>query len=130
MTRAVLEGIAFGLRDSFRLMQEAGVPAPEEVRISGGGARSPLWRQIIADVLGTELVGVGTTEGAAYGAALLAGVGADVWPSAEAACADVVETQDLVTPDLALHDQYEAAYDAYRALYPALRTSFEKLAEV
>ena len=130
MTRAVLEGIAFGLRDSFRLMQEAGVPAPEEVRISGGGARSPLWRQIIADVLGTELVGVGTTEGAAYGAALLAGVGADVWPSAEAACADVVETQDLVTPDLALHDQYEAAYEAYRALYPALRTSFEKLAEV
>ena len=130
LTRAVLEGIAFGLRDSFRLMGEAGVPAPEQVRISGGGAKSPLWRQLIADVLGAELVTVGTTEGAAYGVALLAGVGADVWPDVEAACADVVETKDLVTPDLALHDQYAAAYAAYRALYPALQPSFEALAEV
>src|SRR5690554_1229004 len=80
MTRAVLEGVAFGLKDIFNLMQQSGLPAPDQVRVSGGGAKSPLWRQILADVLGTELVTVNTTEGAAYGAALLAGVGTGVWP--------------------------------------------------
>lgn len=130
LTRAVLEGVAFGLRDSFRLMQAAGVAAPEQVRISGGGAKSPLWRQIIADVLGVELVTVGTTEGAAYGAALLAGVGADVWPSVEAACRSVVEVKEPVTPDPETHDRYSPAYAAYRALYPALQPSFTTLAEV
>ncbi|MGI9174395.1 MAG: xylulokinase [Rhodothermales bacterium] len=130
LTRAVVEGVTFGLRDSFRLMQEAGVPAPEQVRISGGGARSAVWRQLIADVFGTELVTVGTTEGAAYGAALLAGVGADVWPSVEAACADVVEVKDPVRPDPHIHEQYEAVYAAYRALYPALRSSFEALSNL
>ena len=130
LTRAVIEGVAFGLRDSFRLMQEAGVPAPDQVRISGGGAKSPIWRQLIADIFGTELVTVGTTEGAAYGAALLAGVGADVWSSVEAACADVVEVKDPVRPDPDVHEQYEATYQAYRALYPALQTSFRTLAEM
>ena len=130
LTRAVIEGVTFGLRDSFRLMQEAGVPAPEQVRISGGGAKSPIWRQLIADVFGTELVTVGTTEGAAYGAALLAGVGADVWPDIEAACADVVEVKSPVRPDRDVHEQYEAVYAAYRALYPALQSSFKALSEV
>ena len=78
MTRAVLEGVAFGLRDSFSLMQGAGLGVIRPVRVSGGGARSPLWRQILADVLGSELATVNSTEGAAYGAALLAGVGAGV----------------------------------------------------
>ena len=70
LTRAVLEGVAFGLRDGFELMREAGLPVPDEVRVSGGGARSPLWRQILADVLDADLVTVNTTEGAAFGAAL------------------------------------------------------------
>jgi xylulokinase len=75
MTRAVLEGVAFGLRDCFELVREAGLCTIEQVRVSGGGAKSPVWLQILADVLGVELVTVKTTEGAAYGAAMLAGVG-------------------------------------------------------
>ncbi len=73
MTRAVLEGVAFGLRDGLDQMIAAGMPAPAQVRASGGGTASPLWRQILADVLGAELATVSTTEGAAYGAALLGG---------------------------------------------------------
>ncbi len=76
MTRAVLEGVAFGLRDNMELVRRAGLGQIREVRVSGGGARSPLWRQILADVMDAELVTVNTTEGAAFGAALLAGVGA------------------------------------------------------
>jgi xylulokinase len=79
MTRAVLEGVAFGLRDSMELVRKAGLGEVRQVRVSGGGARSPLWRQILADVLETELVTVNTTEGAAYGAALLAGGGDGTW---------------------------------------------------
>src|SRR3954451_5206979 len=76
MTRAVLEGVAFGLRDGLDLMTAAGMPPPAQIRASGGGTASELWRQILADVLAAELATVETTEGAAYGAALLAGVGA------------------------------------------------------
>ena len=83
MTRAVLEGVAFGIKDSFTLIQEAGLGEINQVRISGGGAKSPLWRQIMADVLGVELVTVNTTEGAAFGAALLAGVAAGLYASVE-----------------------------------------------
>ncbi len=75
LTRAVLEGVAFGLRDGLDLMVEAGMPAPTEIRASGGGTASPLWRQVLADILDAEIATVSTTEGAAYGAALLAAVG-------------------------------------------------------
>ena len=85
-SRAVLEGVAFGLRDSFELIKSAGLSQIRQVRVSGGGARSPLWRQILADVFQSELVTVNTTEGAAFGAALLAGVGAGYWPDVDAAC--------------------------------------------
>ena len=86
MTRAVLEGVAFGLRDSFELIKSAGLSSIDQVRVSGGGARSPLWRQILADVFNAELVTVNTTEGAAYGAALLAGVGVGAWADVDSAC--------------------------------------------
>ena len=98
LTRAVLEGVAFGIRDNFALMQEAGLPEPDQVRISGGGARSDLWRQIMADVLGAELVTVNTTEGAAYGAALLAGVGAGIWSSVDSACQDCIRITGRTEP--------------------------------
>ena len=78
MTRAVLEGVAFGLRDSMELVKSAGLGNIRQVRLSGGGAKSPIWRQILADVLGQDLVTVNTTEGGAFGAALLAGVGAGI----------------------------------------------------
>lgn len=86
MTRAVLEGVAFGLKDSFVLMENAGLPSQLEVRVAGGGARSLLWRQILADILGSPLVTTNSTEGAAYGAALLAAVGAGVFPDVANAC--------------------------------------------
>lgn len=127
MTRAVLEGVAFGLRDSFTLMQEAGLQAPEQVRLSGGGARSGVWRQILADVLGRELVTVNTTEGAAYGAALLAGVGAGVWPDVDAACDSVVRVTERVAPQDEAVERYGAVYRQYRALYPALKEIFRAL---
>jgi len=129
LTRAVLEGVAFGLRDSFELMRHAGLANVRQVRISGGGARSPLWRQILADVLQIDLVTVNTTEGAAYGAGLLAGVGAGVWPDVDAACAATVAITGQVAPDLGQSERYQSLYEQYRALYPALKPSFRGLAE-
>jgi len=126
MTRSVLEGVAFGLRDSFELIKEAGLPNIEQVRISGGGAKSPLWRQILADVFNAELVTVNTTEGAAYGAALLAGVGAGVWPDVDAACDACVKVTGSTTPQAELVPLYESAYQNYTQLYPALKPTWSK----
>jgi len=130
MTRAVLEGVAFGLRDSFELMKGVGLSQIRQVRVSGGGARSPLWRQILADVLNSELVTVNTTEGAAYGAALLAGVGAGVWPDVDAACAAAIHVTGQTAPDPVAVARYEPVYAQYRALYPALRPIFRGVADL
>jgi len=119
LTRAVLEGVAFGLKDGFVLLQEAGLPDDVQVRMSSGGAKSPLWRQIIADVLGYPNVRINTTEGAAFGAALLAGVGAGVYSDAVSACA-TIQTLDEVTPSQSA--AYTEAYAEYRALYPAVKS--------
>jgi xylulokinase len=129
LTRAVLEGVAFGLRDSVELLRTAGAGALMQVRISGGGARSPQWLQIIADVLQTELVTVSTIEGAAYGAALLAGIGAGFWPNADAACAAVVQPTTRVSPQAGVAECYHALYNHYRRLYPALKPTFASLAD-
>lgn len=121
MTRSVLEGVAFGLRDGFELMKGAGLTDIKQVRVSGGGAKSPLWRQILADVLNAELVTVNTTEGAAYGAAMLAGVGAGVWPSVDAAAAACVQLTGSTRPQAEGVARYEKVYALYRQLYPALK---------
>lgn len=121
MTRAVLEGVAYGLRDSFELIRGAGMEDIRQVRVSGGGAKSPLWRQILADIFNAELVTVNTTEGAAYGAALLAGVGTGVWPSVDAACQATVKETGCTTPIEANVKKYEQGYALYRQLYPALK---------
>jgi xylulokinase len=125
LLRAVLEGVAFGLRDGLDLMIAAGMPAPTQVRASGGGIASPLWRQILADVLDTELATVNTTEGAAYGAALLATEAAGWYPTVEAAVADLVKAMPVAAPgpDAA---RYREAHAAYRELYPALRPFFHR----
>jgi xylulokinase len=125
LTRALLEGVAFGLKDSFRLIQSAGLSEIRQVRLSGGGAKSPLWRQILADVLGVELVTVNTTEGAAFGAALLAGVGASHWPDVPAACRAAITLTGATAPDPAQIEFYASRYPAYRALYPALKPTFD-----
>ena len=127
MTRAVLEGVAFGLKDSFTLIQNAGLGAITQVRASGGGTKSALWRQILASVLDAELVTVNTTEGAAYGAALLAGVGAGQWPDVAAACQAAVKITGSTAPVAAEVDAYRKWYALYRELYPALKTSFAKI---
>jgi len=120
LTRSVLEGVAFGLKDIFSLMQDAGMRAIEQVRLSGGGAKSDVWRQVLADVLESELVTVNTTEGAAYGAALLAGVGTGVWPNVDTACAETIRVGDRVSPDVTNVSRYAEMYSQYRSLYPAL----------
>jgi len=126
MTRAVLEGVAFGLRDSLELIRSAGPIA--QVRVTGGGARSALWRQILADVLNVELITVNTTEGAAYGAALLAGVGAGHWATVAESCAATIRPVERTAPLAAHVPAYEQAYAHYRTLYPALKPLFHALA--
>ena len=127
MTRAVLEGVAFGLKDSFELIRAAGLGEIRQVRISGGGARSLLWRRTLASAFETELVTVNTTEGAAYGAALLAGVGAGAWQSVPQACAAAVRVTGSALPEPDWVDAYREHYAHYRDLYPALRSTFTAL---
>jgi len=128
LIRAVLEGVSFGLRDSLELIRNLGVPI-EQVRASGGGARSSLWRQIQADVFGTELVRVNVTEGAAYGAALLAGVGAGIFSSVPDAVEQTVTVIDRVAPDPVNIERYRKLYGVFQSLYPALRPGFHALAD-
>jgi xylulokinase len=127
LTRAVLEGVAFSLKDCFSLLTQAGLGEIRQVRASGGGIKSPLWRQIFASVLNTELVTVNTMEGAAYGAALLAGVGAGAWPDVIAACTAAIQITGSTSPDDTA-GEYQKLYPQYSALYPALKPTFNALA--
>ncbi len=128
LTRAVLEGVTYGLRDSLELMRALGLSI-QQVRASGGGARSPLWRQMLADVFDTEIVTVNVTEGAAYGAALLAGVGAGVYRAVSEACQAAVQLTGRTQPGPAV-PVYADYYPRYQALYPALAPEFEAMAQV
>ncbi|MBX5479299.1 MAG: xylulokinase [Pyrinomonas methylaliphatogenes] len=119
--RAILEGVAFSLRDTFEIFREMRVPV-ERVRLGGGGARSQLWRQIQADIYGYEVETVEAEEGAAYGAAILAGVGVGAWPSVDAACKAVVRVASRTSPDEQTAQVMDRQYAAFRALYPALRS--------
>ena len=127
MTRAVLEGVAFGLKDSFTLIQNAGLGGITQVRASGGGTKGALWRQIFASVLDAELVTINTTEGAAYGAAILAGVGAGIWEDVPSACKICVKITGSILPDPSEVEVYGEAYPIYQSLYPALKASFEQM---
>ena len=127
MTRAVLEGVAFGLKDSFTLIQNAGLGGITQVRGSGGGTKGALWRQILASVLEAELVTVNTTEGGAYGAALLAGVGAGAWSDVTSACKACIKITASTQPDGSGTEVYQKAYRIYQELYPSLKESFAKL---
>lgn len=130
LTRAVLEGVAFGLRDSFELMKAVGLVKIEQVRVSGGGAKSPLWRQILADVFNAELITVNTTEGAAYGAALLAGVGSGIYTDTDAACEQAVKVTDSTRPQSSAAKKYDQIYNIYGDLYPALMQISHRLGSV
>jgi xylulokinase len=108
-------------------MLATGMPAPSQVRASGGGTASPLWRQILADVLQAEIATVDTTEGAAYGAGVLAAVGAGWFDSVEAAADSWVHATPAATPG-GDAERYAEAHARYRELYPALAATFHKTA--
>ncbi len=128
MTRAVLEGVSFGLKDSLELMKPLGIEV-DRVRVAGGGTQNPVWRQILADIFDARLATTDATEGAAYGAALLGGVGAGVFDSVEAASEQAVREVEQVEPgpDAA---RYAEIYPRYRALYPALAQEFHAMARL
>lgn len=127
MTRAVLEGVSYGLKDSFTLIQNAGLGAITQVRASGGGTKGALWRQIMASVLEAELVTINTTEGGAYGAALLAGVGAGAWRDVSSACKASIKITGSTKPDPSQMDAYHKGYSLYQELYPTLKSTFHKM---
>jgi xylulokinase len=121
VVRAILEGVAFSLRDTFTIFQEIEVPV-KTIRLGGGGARSALWQQIQADIYGQRVELVEAEEGAAYGAAILAGVGAKAWPSVDAACDGVVRVASTVNPIPENLPVMKTAYAAYRRIYPAMKS--------
>jgi xylulokinase len=121
--RAIMEGVAYSLKDTFTIFDEMRIPITS-IRLGGGGARSPLWRQIQADVYGREVEIVAAEEGAAYGAAILAGTGAGGWSSVEEACDRIVRVSQRIAPDPANSRTMQTAYRTYRKIYPALAQIF------
>ena len=119
--RAILEGVAFSLRDSFTIFQEMEVPVTT-IRLGGGGARSALWRQIQADIYGQPVETVDVEEGAAHGAAILAGVGVKTWSSVDEACQSVMRVAEKITPDSEHSRALDRAYTVYRRMYPAMKS--------
>jgi xylulokinase len=117
--RAILEGVAFSLRDTLTILKELNIPA-HSIRLGGGGSRSPLWRQIQANVYGMAVDILEAEEGAAFGAALLAGVGTGVWPNVDAACTAAVRVAERIKPQLETAALMDRQYAAYQKLYPAL----------
>lgn len=127
--RAVMEGVAYGLRDSFTILDGMKVPI-HQVRASGGGARSAVWRQMQADVSGRDHVMINVDEGPAFGVALLAGVGTGFYGSVEEACRATIKVVLSTLPDKSAHAQYNRYYEVYRNLYGSLRKDFAKVSEI
>ena len=125
LTRAVLEGVAFGLRDCLDVLSEAGAPS-SSARVSGGGARAGLWLRIVASVLELPLSRTRVEDGAAFGAALLAGVAAGIWQDVTEAVAATVEAIDTIEPNPAWSARYREVRERFRALYPAVRDAMER----
>ena len=119
-TRAVLEGVAYSLKDTFTLFGELGIPV-KGVRLGGGGARGLLWREIQASVYGYPCERLTAEEGGAFGSALMAGVGAGHWRDLEAACAAGITVAETITPNEAAVARYAEGYAGYRRVYPALK---------
>ncbi len=129
MVRAVMEGVTFGMRDSFEIIREMGIPI-DEVMAIGGGAKSPLWRSIQADIYQVPLYQVRIDEGPAFGAALLAAVGQGVFANVEQACQKAVRVLDKVSPDQKKSARYNEIYQIYKDLYPALKPFYKRIADI
>ena len=119
-TRAILEGVAYSLKDTFTLFTELGIPV-KDVRLGGGGGRGPLWREIQANIYGYPCERLTAEEGGAFGAALMAGVGAGAWPDLEAACDAGITVAETVVPAPEWVARYAQGYAGYRRIYPALK---------
>ena len=126
MTQAVLEGVAFALRDSFEVAKSLGIKI-ERTKICGGGAKSPLWKKIIANVLGIKVDVLETEEGPSLGGAMLAAVACGEYENVEAAAAKIVKVVDTVEPDAELTAKYEARYQQFKQIYPACKELFDKI---
>ena len=126
LTQAVLEGVAFAIRDSFEVAKSLGVDIPRSM-LCGGGAKSPLWRTILANVLGIPLDLPQTEQGPGYGGAVLAMVGCGAYPSVQAACGALVRVAQTVEPDAELTARYEARYQQFKQIYPTLKGLFPAL---
>jgi xylulokinase len=129
MIRSLLEGATFAMRDSFELIREMGV-AIEQVRVSGGGARNPLWRQIQADIYGCDVHTLNSSEGPAFGVALLAQVGTGGFSSVPEACDATIRVVESTPLDPRVKPFYDRAYTIYRQLYLDLRKSFRSISEL
>ena len=126
ITRAIMEGVTMALRDSYAIMQELGVPV-RQIRASGGGSKNPFWRQMQADVFGKPVTAMVADEGAAYGVALLASVGAGNYKNIEEACQATIKTAGLTKPNAKASKVYDRAFPVFQGLYTALRDEFPKL---
>jgi xylulokinase len=129
MTRAVMEGVIFSLRDSLQIMRGLGVPV-EDVRATGGGARSDLWRQLQADIYGTPIRRTVADEGPAYGAALLTGMASGTYADVDEAVSVVKLREEITEPDTDQAKIYEEHYEVYRSLYPATRSAMSRLTDI
>ncbi len=129
MVRAIMEGVTYSLRDCLAIIEEHGV-AVKQVRASGGGAKSPFWRQMQADVFGKTVVTMAADEGPAYGVALLAAVGAGEFKDVAEACEATVKTTGQTKPAAAARRSYDKAFPLYQQLYRSLRDDFKKIAEL
>jgi len=127
LLRAVMEGVTYSLRDSLEIIRGLGVPV-REIRASGGGSRSPLWRQIQADVFGQKVSTINSEEGAAYGVALLAAVGAGAFKHVPEACAATIRVVKETPTNRAAAKTYERAYPEYGQLYHSLKGDFKRIA--
>ncbi|MFC1713098.1 xylulokinase [Candidatus Poribacteria bacterium] len=128
MVRSVMEGVTYGMRDSLEIISGLGLDVGQ-ITATGGGARSSLWRQMQADIYGAEVVTINIAEGPAFGAAILAGVGAGVYNSIEEATSEIVKVTSTTQPIEGNRKVYEEYYQTYRALYPALKPEFDRVSE-
>lgn len=126
ITRAILEGVCFGLRDSLEILRDLNVPI-EEVRVSGGGAKSILWRQILADIFNTKVEVINSKEGPAYGVAILAAVGCGLFNSVDEACEKLIKVTSIVEPIEENVKKYNEIYAIFSEIYPLLKNTFKKL---
>lgn len=127
--RSVMEGITYSQYDCLNLMKDTGISS-DRVVLFGGGARSGLWRKITADIFGTRIVTLNVEEGPSYGAAIIAGVGAGLYPSVRKACGSILKEVTETEPDPDNREKYAKYYDIYRSLYKDLKGDFKKLDQV